>query len=1151
MGILNKNIILFFVFFVCIFSYSQENFDNYFEYTKYWDGYFQKELKLNPKDSVLLKKQKKYNRVRRFWDTRVDESGSYKEYAKVIKASINEDPFTRNSNESRMPFFGSWQPIDNPAPIDGPSMMGFSYTRNVGKGRANCLWVNPDDANNVIMGTFSGIFETNNALETNGEDVDWVPLTDDIPIHTVRKIEKREGKIYAASGFRYLSIWSTTGSLERTGLGVVRSDNGGQDWDIPNFGGQIPNGFDCYDFELLDNGVIYAIDRNTLYRSSDDGNTWSIIKVFDELEGASRGLMDIVISPTNPNIIWITGNNSNNFVNGFCFFSNDGGLTWENKFDELLSLIPQEVLFGTTMKTANFSFEGDRLLLALAKGGSSKNVVFESTLDWEDFDYSYSFYSSGALRFFKRNQGVDYVYGMPNMRVHRLGEINSESLTYNKIHDDVRDVAFSKDKKELIFAANDGGISRSFDGGENWENINGNYIGFLIVSMGYYSDMINRAYDIGTQDTGYYRNDLDGLPMYWIREHEGGAYTSPTIQDRAFFKRYGSRLEYTPDGLVRNGSTTNVPIALEAHKNNQVLEDPLENNRVFAGAYNVLRYLDDLSTTNHVDISPPHHDRDYFKSQVFWQTGLDVSSNDNDNILMNAYCFENGDLFPGINKLYFSRDKGTSWNLLNIHPYLNQTHEALMATDVHLHDYEPSKMWVSYGNLHDGIKVFQSEDFGESWKNISYNLPNIPINEIEYDENREMLFIGTDLGVFYLDGSVWHEVGRNLPKAIVTDMYIDDYRNLLVVSLFGRGVWEIELERCNDRLVAQNETWDRDIVICGDLIIRPNITLTINDADVKAQNIILMRGAQIIWNNGTLNSNNSDQSYVVCAAESNFSLHENIINDYIINTFNSATVSLNKNLKLNDSKINNYDLSYFNYQPNVQITLNNSSVNFYNEYIFGSNPLLGLNNQHIDRLDMIDMYGNGEVNVYNEQIYIQDENLIKGKYNFIANDFVETGSNVTSSLPNLSFTTSNDVRVDILAKNYVLLDKGTFINNKDFFAHIDGEIDDVLVEPNRFNQLSSNVLNDFRLNNEVENTEENLAIEFYPNPTNGIVNYLKKTGSELRLKVYDNYGNLIKIKKLGNSLEGMLDLTGRKNGIYYIIVEYPDSKICKFRVIKK
>ena len=101
--------------------------------------------------------------------------------------------------------------------------------------------------------------------------------------------------------------------------------------------------------------------------------------------------------------------------------------------------------------------------------------------------------------------------------------------------------------------------------------------------------------------------------------------------------------------------------------------------------------------------------------------------------------------------------------------------------------------------------VYRSTNQGQSWTNITANLPITPVNALVVDPgNANIVYLATDAGV-YATVSVagcstgteqcWSPHGIGLPDAPVTTLVTDGAANdsLLVEGTYGRGVWEMLL----------------------------------------------------------------------------------------------------------------------------------------------------------------------------------------------------------------------------------------------------------------------------------------------------------------------------------------------------------------------
>lgn len=117
-------------------------------------------------------------------------------------------------------------------------------------------------------------------------------------------------------------------------------------------------------------------------------------------------------------------------------------------------------------------------------------------------------------------------------------------------------------------------------------------------------------------------------------------------------------------------------------------------------------------------------------------------------------------------------------------------------TSLAISDYNPNKIWLTFSGYEEHLKVFHSNDGGKTWINISYNLPNIPINCIQYQpQSLDVLYIGTDMGVYYTTTKQkqWLPYNEDLPNTIVNDLEVNLVTYTLRAATFGRGLWEAPL----------------------------------------------------------------------------------------------------------------------------------------------------------------------------------------------------------------------------------------------------------------------------------------------------------------------------------------------------------------------
>jgi photosystem II stability/assembly factor-like uncharacterized protein len=111
--------------------------------------------------------------------------------------------------------------------------------------------------------------------------------------------------------------------------------------------------------------------------------------------------------------------------------------------------------------------------------------------------------------------------------------------------------------------------------------------------------------------------------------------------------------------------------------------------------------------------------------------------------------------------------------------------------------------YVTYSGYRDGIQtplIYKTSDYGQSWIPIDGNLPDLAISDVyiyPYRDNDEVLFVGTDGGVYFTvdNGENWERLGNNMPMVPVFDMDLNDEYNQIIAGTFGRSLMTFDLDQ--------------------------------------------------------------------------------------------------------------------------------------------------------------------------------------------------------------------------------------------------------------------------------------------------------------------------------------------------------------------
>ncbi|HEY7175435.1 MAG TPA: hypothetical protein VH442_11005, partial [Micromonosporaceae bacterium] len=101
--------------------------------------------------------------------------------------------------------------------------------------------------------------------------------------------------------------------------------------------------------------------------------------------------------------------------------------------------------------------------------------------------------------------------------------------------------------------------------------------------------------------------------------------------------------------------------------------------------------------------------------------------------------------------------------------------------------------------------VYATTDGGTKWRNISGNLPDLPVNTIVLDPSSpDTLYVGTDVGPFVTTngGQSWSRLGENIPKVAVWQLDYDPSHGVLAAGTHGRGAYTLNNRNALPALVV-------------------------------------------------------------------------------------------------------------------------------------------------------------------------------------------------------------------------------------------------------------------------------------------------------------------------------------------------------------
>jgi hypothetical protein len=525
--------------------------------------------------------------------------------------------------------------------------------------------------------------------------------------------------------------------LAATSKGIVKTTNGGQSWTLV----EADINFWELEYKPGSSSVVYAAANSAFFRSDDGGNSFSDINYSTLLNGDR---ISMAVTPADDDVVMLfVGANSENDEMVGIFKSTNSGLDFdwifygEDDEDDLFNnYMDIDVLNGQSIYNNT-----------IAISPTDANIVVVGGLCiWGSDDGGETWVQETA-----------YWAG-------------SEGWGAEHIHPDQHQLAYNTDGK--LYCANDGGIYVSDDDGDAWDFIEHG----LTTTQFYHFEVYNDEDDTwgGTQDNGIMEEDLadGGYYKYW----SGDGYDVMTDHPWQVDDGESDDIYYTVNSSIRSDNT-DISISSEWEEFfGNLAMDPTDEDHIYVGYSDLYESFDAgdsweiLSTRN-----------------ASWCV---------------ATCKSNAD------RLYFAGPGGSNISTFTrfedgIETFLTGRLieagfvDGLKITDIEVSTTNSNNVYVSSAGFEPDSKVFFSNNGGDTWDNLSFNLPNVPVFSLVRDPSGG-IYAGTYIGVYYKRSGVnyWEPFYNGLPPVPVTEMELYNFLNggylNIMISTFGRGLWKTQ-----------------------------------------------------------------------------------------------------------------------------------------------------------------------------------------------------------------------------------------------------------------------------------------------------------------------------------------------------------------------
>lgn len=674
---------------------------------------------------------------------------------------------------------------------------------NVG-GRITAVAVDPANTNIIIAGTAAGgIFKT-----TNG-GLNWSPKTDFKPglaIGSLAMDPTNSNIIYCGTGE------PNNGTDNYGGFGMLKSTDKGETWNLIGLAdskviaGVVVHPLKPTLLYAAVSGGLYSKGTNRgIYKSNNSGLNWTQVFFMND----STSAIDIAVDPQDTSRIYCammerlrgpTFRKAGGVSSGV-FMSTNAGANWSRLGNGLpaaannigricIAVAPSNpnyvyALYRRVSNPALVShdnvFEG---FYKSTNKGANWTKMPNSILpgEFSNFGWYFGLITIDPTDFNKVYVGDIDIYRTTNGGTAWTNVTEAYSGTFDMQHPDQHALWVNPANANHMINGNDGGIFTTTNGGVNWSK---KYD--LPISQFYASTidylLPHRKYG-GMQDNGTAGTQAGGTGN-WEFFYGGDGFV--TLVDYTNSNTIYAESQFGNIGRSTDGGNffTDITNGLDLSRTNwhtPFILDNVDPNILYFGSYRLYR------TTN--------------KGNSWTAISPDLTRGPNGRLgtitcISSAVPTGNTQrvLYVGTDdwKVSVSTNTGSSWT--DVTGNLPQRY----VTDVLADKRNPAVAYVTLSgyNLDDGnAHIFRTTNYGANWTDISSNMPDIPVNSIIIDYNRDsVLYVGTDAGVFYTRnlGGSWSVLGTGMPNAPVFDLNFHQPTQKLVAGTHGRSIWELDV----------------------------------------------------------------------------------------------------------------------------------------------------------------------------------------------------------------------------------------------------------------------------------------------------------------------------------------------------------------------
>ncbi len=712
----------------------------------------------------------------------------------------------------------------------GKELFGDLKARHIGpalmSGRVTDIETHPKNDRIVYIGTAGGgVWKSNNGGATFNsifdeycQSIGAVELDPNDP----------DNVIWVGTG----EVW--TRNSVSIGDGLYRSKDGGSSWEKMGFENserissiQVnpKNSLEVYVGVL---GPLWSDSESRgLYKTTDGGKTWTKLLYVDQTTGCS----DLQIDAEDPSVLyasfWEFRRSPWSFSSGgdksALYKTTDAGKTW----NKIHNGFPKGKLGRLAIAIAS---SNNKILYTVVESEQDKDKGLYRSDDagatWKQLNNDFGlvvrpFYFSRIV-VDPRNPNIVVKAGLSGS-ISRDGGKTFKNL--GPMHSDIHDIAFDIKNSDRMYAATDGGVYRSWDGGTTMEMVEN-----LPLSQFYHVSVDDKDdYNVygGLQDNGCWfgpsrsPGGIEARDWRVVGVGDGyRVYRHPT-KNLIYSEMQGAENVWRYDP-VKDQAKTIQPLQMKGEAklrfnwNASLVTSPNKADRVYIGSQFVHR-SDDMGET-WTKISPDLSTNDPKKQNQENSGGLSKDNSGAENhctifTIAESPVNENV-IWVGTDdgNLQITKDGGKSWT--NVIKNIQGLPKNTWAYHVEASVFGASNAYVVFNGYTTGnmnTYVYKTSDYGATWKSIvTPEIYGFARNIQEDYVNENLLFLGTEFGLHISlnGGANWYRFTNNFPAVNVHYIELHKKTNDLVIATHGRGVIIIDDISILRQLTEENMSKD-------------------------------------------------------------------------------------------------------------------------------------------------------------------------------------------------------------------------------------------------------------------------------------------------------------------------------------------------------